>query len=157
MRITVHTVGSKMPGWVTEGTQEYSKRLPRELNLEWRELPLAQRGKRDGNTDRLKEKEGEQILQSIGPGDLVVALDVLGKPWSTETLAQRLSDWQMNGRNVSLLVGGPDGLSRACLDRADMKWSLSALTLPHPLVRVVLAEQLYRAWTITVNHPYHRT
>ncbi len=85
-----------------------------------------------------------------------MALDVLGKPWSTETLAQRLSDWQMNGRNVSLLVGGPDGLSRACLDRADMKWSLSALTLPHPLVRVVLAEQLYRAWTITVNHPYHR-
>ena len=100
MRITVHTVGSKMPGWVTEGTQEYSKRLPRELNLEWRELPLAQRGKRDGNTDRLKEKEGEQILQSIGPGDLVVALDVLGKPWSTETLAQR----RARGREFSKMV-----------------------------------------------------
>ncbi len=91
------------------------------------------------------------------PGDChVVALDVKGKAWSTEQLADRLRDWMGAGRNVALLVGGPDGLHRDCLDRADQCWSLSALTYPHALVRVILAEQLYRAWSITVGHPYHR-
>ena len=88
--------------------------------------------------------------------DRVIALDVKGKTLSTNQLAERLRGWQMSGDNLSLLIGGPDGLSPECLERADERWSLSALTLPHPLVRVLLAEQLYRAWTITVNHPYHR-
>jgi 23S rRNA (pseudouridine1915-N3)-methyltransferase len=130
-------------------------RLPRELRLEWCEIPLARRRK-DSRAEQLRQREGEQILKAIPGGDRVVAMDVLGKALSTEQLARELQDWQMSGDNYSLLIGGPDGLSPECLQRADRRWSLSALTLPHPLVRVLLAEQLYRAWTITVNHPYHR-
>lgn len=155
MRITVITVGTKMPGWVNDGVAEYDKRLPRELNLTWRELPLARRGK-DASPEHLCRVEGEQILKAIPAGDRVIALDVKGKRLATEQLAARLEQWQMSGDNFSLLIGGPDGLSPECLQRADQRWSLSDLTLPHPLVRVILAEQLYRAWTITANHPYHR-
>ncbi len=155
MRISIITIGSKMPGWVSQGVEEYGKRMPRELRVEWKELPLAHRGK-SSNAGQLKEKEGEQILKAIPAGDRVIALDVRGKSQSTEGLAKQLSEWQMSGDNYSLLIGGPDGLSEACLDRAERRWSLSELTLPHPLVRILLAEQLYRAWTITVNHPYHR-
>ena len=156
MRITVLAVGGKMPAWVDEGVAEYGKRLPRELRLEWRDIPLAQRGKKNADVEALRDKEGLALLKAIPDGDRVLALDVRGKPWSTEQLADRLRQWQMESINTSLLIGGPDGLSQACLQRADARWSLSALTLPHPLVRVLLAEQLYRAWTITVNHPYHR-
>ena len=155
MRISIVAVGTRMPPWVSQGVDEYSKRMPRELKIQWKELPLAPRGK-STNSQQLKEKEGEQILKAIPAGDRVIALDVRGKPLSTEKLAEQLGDWQMSGDNYSLLIGGPDGLSSACLDRAQRRWSLSELTLPHPLVRILLAEQLYRAWTITVNHPYHR-
>lgn len=155
MRLTVITVGGKMPAWVDQGVTEYSKRLPREIRLHWRELPLARRGG-DSTPEQLREREGEQILKAIPTGDRVIALDVLGDSVSTEQLAQRLADWQMSAANVSLLIGGPDGLSATCLARAWQRWSLSALTLPHPLVRILLVEQLYRAWTITVGHPYHR-
>jgi 23S rRNA (pseudouridine1915-N3)-methyltransferase len=155
MRISIIAVGTKMPGWVSQGVEEYCRRLPREIKLEWREIPLAQRGK-DSKPELLCEREGEQILKAIPARDQVVALDVLGKRISTPALAEQLSAWQMSGDDYSLLVGGPDGLSPQCLERAQSKWSLSDLTLPHPLVRVLLAEQLYRAWTITVNHPYHR-
>ncbi|RLQ21244.1 23S rRNA (pseudouridine(1915)-N(3))-methyltransferase RlmH [Seongchinamella sediminis] len=155
MRISIVTIGTRMPAWVSQGVAEYSKRMPRELRVEWKELPLAARGK-GSNAGQLKEREGEQILKAIPATDRVIALDVGGKPVSTEGLAGQLSDWQMSGDNYSLLIGGPDGLSAACLARAERSWSLSALTLPHPLVRILLAEQLYRAWTITVNHPYHR-
>ena len=156
MRITVLAVGGKMPAWVDEGVAEYGKRLPRELGLDWRDIPLAQRGKKNADVEALRDKEGLALLKAIPDGDRVLALDVRGKPWSTEQLADRLRHWQMESINTSLLIGGPDGLSQACLQRADARWSLSALTLPPPLVRVLLAEQLYRAWTITVNHPYHR-
>jgi 23S rRNA (pseudouridine1915-N3)-methyltransferase len=155
MRISIIAVGTKMPGWVSQGVEEYCRRLPREIKLEWREIPLAQRGK-DSKPELLCEREGEQILKAIPARDQVVALDVLGKRISTPALAEQLSAWQMSGDDYSLLIGGPDGLSPQCLERAQSKWSLSDLTLPHPLVRVLLAEQLYRAWTITVNHPYHR-
>ena len=155
MRISIIAVGTKMPGWVSQGVEEYCRRLPREIKLEWREIPLAQRGK-DSKPELLCEREGEQILKAIPVRDQVVALDVLGKRISTPALAEQLSTWQMSGDDYSLLIGGPDGLSPQCLERAQSKWSLSDLTLPHPLVRVLLAEQLYRAWTITVNHPYHR-
>ena len=101
-------------------------------------------------------KEGEAMLKAIAPSDKVIALDVLGKSWSTEKLASQLSDWQFEGCDFCFLIGGPDGLAPECLARADAKWSLSALTMPHPLVRIMLAEQLYRAWTITVGHPYHK-
>jgi len=155
MRFTVLAVGGKMPAWVNQGVAQYQKRLPRELQLEWRDIPLARRGK-DSKAEQLCAREGEQLIKSIPRGDRVIALDVGGKSLATPQLAQRLRDWQMSGDNISLLIGGPDGLSPQCLQRADERWSLSDLTLPHPLVRVLLSEQLYRAWTITVNHPYHR-
>jgi 23S rRNA (pseudouridine1915-N3)-methyltransferase len=155
MRIRILAVGTKMPRWVTEGVAEYTVRLPRELRLEWCEIPLARRGK-DSRAEQLRQREGEQFLKAIPAGDRVIALDVQGKVLSTQELARELQDWQMSGDNYSVLIGGPDGLSPECLQRADRRWSLSALTLPHPLVRILLAEQLYRAWTITVNHPYHR-
>jgi 23S rRNA (pseudouridine1915-N3)-methyltransferase len=155
MRISVIAVGTKMPGWVTTGIDEYGKRLPRELKLNWREIPLARRG-RDTPAEQLCEIEGEQIMKALPTGDRVIALDVRGKRLSTERLAEELERWRMSGDNFSFVIGGPDGLSGACLARADQRWSLSDLTLPHPLVRIVLAEQLYRAWTITANHPYHR-
>lgn len=144
-----------MPSWVTTGYQEYAKRLPSDMQLQLQELPLGFRGK-SADPAKAMQKEGESMLAAIGNGDRVVALDVLGKPWSTEQLAEQCSDWRMDGRNVSLLVGGPNGLAPECLARADQKWSLSPLTLPHPLVRVLLAEQLYRAWTILNHHPYHK-
>lgn len=155
MRIRLIVVGSKMPSWVEQGVQEYQKRLPPELKLEWRELPLGKRGK-GADVQRAITSEGQQMLAAIGKNDWVVALDVKGKPWSTEQLAEELTEWQHCGDNISLLVGGPDGLAPDCLARANKRWSLSALTLPHPLVRIVLTEQLYRAWTINNNHPYHR-
>ena len=155
MRLSIISVGGKMPAWVEQGVDEYSRRMPREMKLQWRDIPLARRGK-DSKPDLLREKEGQGILKAIPDGDKVIALDVKGKPWSTEQLAAQMQDWRMSGDDFSLLIGGPDGLSPACLDRADRRWSLSDLTLPHPLVRIILAEQLYRAWTITVNHPYHR-
>jgi len=144
-----------MPTWVNEGVEEYSRRMPPELKLTWREIPFSRRGK-DATVEQLCATEGELILKTIPSGDKVIALDVEGKRFATAQLAQKLEAWQMSGDNYSLVIGGPDGLSGACLARADQRWSLSDLTLPHPLVRVILAEQLYRAWTITVNHPYHR-
>ena len=144
-----------MPKWVEQGVDEYCKRLPPELKLEVKEIALGKRGK-GADIRRAIASEGQQMQAAIGDRDRVVALDVKGKPWSTEQLASNLRDWQLGGANISLLVGGPDGLAQECMDRADQRWSLSALTLPHPLVRIVLAEQLYRAWTINNNHPYHR-
>lgn len=144
-----------MPDWVVSGYEEYARRMPRECALELREIPLATRSK---NTDiaRAIEKESEAMLLAISPQERVIALDVLGKPQSTASLAKALETWQMAGGNTSFLIGGPDGLSGNCLARANERWSLSALTLPHPLVRIVLAEQLYRAWSLLNHHPYHR-
>ncbi|MCB1675049.1 MAG: 23S rRNA (pseudouridine(1915)-N(3))-methyltransferase RlmH [Halioglobus sp.] len=155
MRLSIVAVGTRMPGWVGEGVREYTRRMPRQLQLDWREVPLARHGGDAGARQRC-EREGEKLLRAVPDGDTVIALDVAGKSLSTAQLACELRDWQMSGDNYSLLIGGPDGLSASCLARARWSWSLSALTLPHPLVRVLLAEQLYRAWTITVNHPYHR-
>ena len=155
MRISIIAVGTRMPAWISEGVQECTRRMPSELKLLWREIPLSRRGK-DISVQKVCEAEGKQILKSIPAGDKVIALDVEGRRLSTVKLAQQLESWQMSGDNYSIVIGGPDGLSIACLQRAAQRWSLSDLTLPHPLVRVLLAEQLYRAWTITVNHPYHR-
>lgn len=144
-----------MPAWVTEGYLEYAKRLPRDCSLHLHQIAPAKRGK-SGSASQWMREEGERLLAAIPTDHHVVALDVKGRGWSTEQLAQQLQHWQQDGRDVSLIVGGPDGLSEACLKRANQTWSLSALTFPHPLVRIVLAEQLYRAWTVLQNHPYHR-
>ena len=144
-----------MPKWVEQGVAEYQKRLPPEIKLELKEIALGKRGK-GADIARAIAQEGQQMMAAIADRDHVVALEVKGKPWTTEQLARQLSDWQLQGDNVSLLVGGPDGLAVECRQRASQQWSLSPLTLPHPIVRIVLAEQLYRAWTINNNHPYHR-
>ncbi len=155
MRISIIAVGTRMPAWVREAVEEYCKRLPREIAPRWCEIPPAKRGK-EYSQQRASLTEGEQVLKAIPSGDRVIALEVGGRRINTESLAQKLQEWQLSANNYSLLIGGPDGLSEACRERAEVCWSLSDLTLPHPLVRVILAEQLYRAWTITVNHPYHR-
>lgn len=144
-----------MPGWVNEGFIEYTKRLPREVSFELIEIGLGHRGK-GADKERAIRQEGDAMLAAIPKGDFVVALEVLGKAWTTEKLAQQMSNWQMEGHNIALLVGGPDGLDPRCSAMADAKWSLSPLTLPHPLVRILLAEQVYRAWTINQGHPYHK-
>lgn len=155
MKLNLLAVGTKMPSWVTEGYQEYAKRLPRECQLVLHEVTPAKRAK-TGHAKQWMEEEGERILAAIPSDHHVVSLDVKGKPWSTEQLAGQMESWLADGRDVSLVVGGPDGLSSACSQRANQSWSLSPLTLPHPVVRIVMAEQLYRAWSVIQNHPYHR-
>lgn len=155
MKIHLIAVGEKMPRWVQEGYQEYSKRLSNECDLRLVEISSGHRGK-NADIARLVRAEGERMLAAIPAGCRIIALDVKGKAWSTEALSGQLNSWMGSGDDVALLVGGPEGLSADCLARAQLKWSLSTLTLPHPLVRVVVAEQLYRAWSILRNHPYHR-
>ncbi len=144
-----------MPAWVEAGFAEYRKRMPREITVEVKELPLGNRGKNQSASAAIVE-EGKKMLAAIDDKDWVIALDLRGKNWTTEQLSGELERWKMNGANISFLIGGPDGLAKDCLNRAQQKWSLSALTLPHPVVRVVLMEQLYRAETVLNNHPYHK-
>jgi 23S rRNA (pseudouridine1915-N3)-methyltransferase len=155
MKIKLLAVGTKMPAWVTQGYDEYAKRMPHDMQLQLQELSLGFRGK-GADLKRAIAKEGEQMLAAIPVQDYVIALDLKGQAWSTEQLAQQCGQWRMAGRNVTLLVGGPDGLAKDCVARADQLWSLSRLTLPHPMVRVLLAEQIYRAWSLLNNHPYHK-
>ncbi len=155
MKIRLIAVGTKMPSWVQEGFAEYTKRMPHDCRIELIELPIGPRGKNQPISKAI-EKEGQAMLAVMKPQNTCVALEVLGKPWSTEQLAKQMTGWRMEGQDVDLLVGGPDGLSPQCTQKATQKWSLSPLTLPHPLVRVLLAEQLYRAWTVNNNHPYHK-
>lgn len=155
MRIRLLAVGTKMPKWVTDGYQEYCKRLPPDFQLELVELQPGHRGK-GADIQRAMRTEGDAMLAAIPKGDRVIALCVDGKHWSTEQLASQAEDWRMAGSNITLLVGGPDGLDPRCIALADQRWSLSALTLPHPLVRILLAEQIYRAWTLLQGHPYHK-
>jgi 23S rRNA (pseudouridine1915-N3)-methyltransferase len=154
VRLRLVAVGTRMPAWVTEGFEDYAQRLPRELKLELVELPLAQRGK-NADLERAKATEGEKLLERSRDSHRVM-LDERGVAWTSTDLATRLKSWMQGGRDVSLLVGGPDGHSAEVQKCADDKWSLSKLTLPHALVRVVVAEQIYRAWSLTANHPYHR-
>jgi 23S rRNA (pseudouridine1915-N3)-methyltransferase len=155
MLLRLIAIGNKMPAWVTTGYQEYAKRLPNDYTLKLIEIP-AEKRTQQSDIKRLTEKEGNKILSVIQPGHLVIALDVQGESWSTAQLAKSLANWHTENRTVDLLVGGPEGLAPACLQKSQLRWSLSPLTLPHPLVRIVVAEQLYRAWSILQNHPYHR-
>ena len=155
MKIYLLAIGTKMPDWVNKGYQEYSYRMPAKCSLHLLEIPAEKRGK-NSNVQSIKIKEADKLKAAIPSNCRVVALDVKGQSWSTEKLATRLQDWMMSGQDIALLVGGPDGLTPDIFQLAQEKWSLSSLTFPHPLVRVILAEQLYRAYTITENHPYHR-
>jgi len=155
MQLLVAAIGQRMPRWVNEAWTEYSRRMPPELGLSLREIPLAKRGK-NADTKRLTAVESKALHDAMPARARIIALDVQGQAWSTEKLADRLEEWMGDGRDVGFMIGGPDGIAPDVLQKAHDRWSLGPLTLPHPLVRVVLAEQLYRAWTITQNHPYHR-
>lgn len=144
-----------MPKFVEEGYKEYAKRFPKDCSLELVEIPAQKRSK-NADIARITEQEGNQMIAAIPKGALVVTLDIPGKMYNTEQLADELNSWKNSGRDVALLVGGPEGLSPACKALAEKSWSLSPLTLPHPIVRIILAEALYRAWSVTANHPYHR-
>ena len=154
MRLTVLAVGTRMPAWVNEGFREYQKRMPRHLGLSLVEIPAA---KQRTDPERARTDEAQRILKKVSAGaESFVTLEETGRQLSSRQLADQLQAWMDSGGGVSLAIGGPDGLDKACLERSDLQWSLSRLTLPHGLVRVMLAEQLYRAWTILQGHPYHR-
>ncbi len=145
-----------MPGWVVQGYAEYATRLPPECALLLKEIPALKRGKQ-ADLRRIAEDEGARMLGAIPPQcTTVIALDERGRLLDTPALAEHLQGWMGQGGDVALLVGGPEGLAPQCRERASWQWSLSPLTLPHPLVRVVVAEQLYRAWAVLRQHPYHR-
>ncbi|MDC1437073.1 23S rRNA (pseudouridine(1915)-N(3))-methyltransferase RlmH [Gammaproteobacteria bacterium] len=156
MKIRLIAVGNKMPNWVESGVAEYQKRLPSDFSLSITEIPLANRSK-NSPVAAAMEKEAKALKEACGKNDFIVALDVKGQSLSTEKLAEKFNKVREDGRNISLLIGGPDGITNECLEAADARWSLSALTFPHPIVRVVLVEQVYRVWSILNNHPYHRS
>jgi len=147
--------GTRLPDWVNQGFREYQKRLRSPLQLDLTEIAVATR-RAGENPQRAMMREGERMLAALGRDDYVVALEVSGKAMSTEQVGAWLAERLRDARPLALLIGGPDGLADACRARADQTWSLSSLTLPHALVRVVLAEQLYRAMSLLAGHPYHR-
>lgn len=155
MRVQILAAGARQPAWVQSAFGEYAKRMPPEYHFGITEIRLAARHKPE-EAARARADEGVRMLAAIPPAARVIALDVRGKSFDTGTLARQLRNWLQDGRDLTLLIGGPDGLAAACLERAEFSWSLSALTFPHGLVRVIVAEQLYRAWTILQGHPYHR-
>ena len=144
-----------MPAWVKTGFSDYATRLPRDCPLLLTEIPPVKRSK-SLTVEQVLRKEGERLHAAIPNGARVIVLDTQGHRWDTAELAERVRSWQFDGRDIALLVGGPDGLDASIKTAAETLWSLSPLTLPHPLVRIVLAEQIYRAWSILSNHPYHR-
>lgn len=155
MRIYLIAIGKRMPAWVVEAYEEYSKRMPLEYKLELIEINAI---RRTGNIDTksIKKRECTALLSAIPKNCTVVLLDGEGQQWSTAELAQNLDKWSSTGKNIALLIGGPDGHDEQCKQVASVSWSLSRLTFPHPFVRVLIAEQLYRANCILKNHPYHK-
>ncbi|KIP15543.1 MULTISPECIES: 23S rRNA (pseudouridine(1915)-N(3))-methyltransferase RlmH [Burkholderia] len=155
MKLFIVAVGHKMPGWIASGFDEYTKRMPPELRIELREIkPELRSGGR--SAESVMAAERQKIEAALPKGARIVALDERGRDWTTMQLAQALPGWQQDGRDVAFIIGGADGLDPALKARADLLLRISSMTLPHGMVRVLLAEQLYRAWSITQNHPYHR-
>lgn len=155
MKCRLIAAGTRLPEWVNSGFLEYQKRLRTPLVLELHEISVATR-RAGENPQRAIAREGSDMMAAIAKDDFVVALEVAGKVMSTEQVSVWLAERLRDGRALALLIGGPDGLAPACRERADQTWSLSALTLPHALVRVVVAEQIYRAMSLMAGHPYHR-
>jgi 23S rRNA (pseudouridine1915-N3)-methyltransferase len=155
LRLSLIAASNRQPDWIERGTDEYAARLRGRCTLEIKTVPLARRTA-SMPVERALHDEGERMLAAVPAGGHVVALLEKGKPWSTKELAAKLEGWMQRGAPVAFLVGGPDGLSPECVARAAERWSLSSLTLPHGLVRVIVAEALYRAWSLLENHPYHR-
>lgn len=155
MRLHIIAVGTKMEKWTNMAFSEYAKRFPREFPLVLTEIAMPKRS-RANTTARYIAEEGTEMLAAIPHRSITIALDEGGKLWNTAELAKQIDHFKNNTPQLNLLIGGPDGLSEACLEKAAVHWSLSPLTLPHPLVRILLVEQLYRAISILNNHPYHR-
>lgn len=155
MKLRLLSITHKTPSWIEEGYREYAKRLPLSCALTLVEIPAEKRGTHS-SIERLWEIEGKKMLAAIHPQHYIIALDIKGQAWNTEQLAAQLNNWQHMGKNIDLLIGGPEGLAPACLQAAHAKWSLSPLTFPHFLVKVLIAEQIYRAWSILSHHPYHK-
>jgi 23S rRNA (pseudouridine1915-N3)-methyltransferase len=159
MKVMLVAVGNRMPTWVQAGFEEYARRMPPDARLKLVQAKPESRGASTptaATVARLTEAEGRRILMAIPQNWLWVVLDERGKEWDTRELSVRIASWQMDGRDVAFIIGGADGLHQSVRQRADFLWSLSALTLPHGLVRVITAEQIYRAHSILNNHPYHR-
>lgn len=144
-----------MPQWVQQGFEEYAKRMPHECRLVLKPIDLVKRTK-NCDIDRLIKQEGQRMMQAMPPLSHVVAMDPSGKSWTSQDLASELSRWMAEFKHVSLLIGGPEGMDQQCRSSADECWSLSKLTFPHALVRIIVAEQLYRAWSLNLGHPYHK-
>lgn len=155
MRITILSVGHKAPAWIQEGFNEYVRRMPPEARIELVEVKPEERGAGRA-IDRAKTLEGDRLVAALPPGATLIALDERGKAVTTQGLSVMLADWMRDGAHPAFAIGGADGLSEAVRARAQKLVSLSPLTLPHAMVRVILAEQLYRAWSILARHPYHR-
>ena len=155
MHIRLLAVGDRQPGWVDDAFGVYTERFPREWKFRLDVIPAVRRFKNDKSQQATNE-EGEIILQKLTADEEVVLLDERGKQMTSKALARRLADWQTDGRDLCLVIGGPDGVSDAVRKRANFTWSLSQLTLPHGMARALLAEQLYRAWSLQTGHPYHR-
>ncbi len=155
MQITIVAVGIRLPGWINQGVSEYRKRMPPELRVNLTEIVPAKRSKSAG-TEKILKQEADRISAAIPKGDHLVVLDERGKTQATAALAQNLTAWMQDGNNICFVIGGADGVHETLKNKANELWSLSDFTLPHGLARVVLTEQLYRAWTVTKKHPYHR-
>jgi 23S rRNA (pseudouridine1915-N3)-methyltransferase len=155
MRVRIIAVGTRMSGWVDEAYADYTQRLRGSQPVELIELATASR-RDSGVPARARAAEGERILAALAPREHVVALDEQGKEFSTMELAQWLEQRRRSGLDLCFVIGGPDGIAEAVFERCQQRWSLSRLTLPHGLVRVLLAEQIYRATTVLAGHPYHR-
>ncbi len=155
MKINLIAIGNKLPCWVDDASPDFIKRLPPEIKINSILLPLIKRGK-NPDIPRIVRDESRKLLAAVPRDSLLVVLDVLGRPVTTMKLASMLESWLQQAQDVSIIIGGPDGVSDELLSKSSIKLSLSALTFPHPLVRVILLEQIYRAWSILNNHPYHR-
>ena len=155
MHIRLIAVGDRQPSWVDDAVNIYTGRFPPQWKFRIDSIATAKRS-RNTPPAATKTAEGEQILNRVNANEQVVLLDERGKQLNSQQLADALSNWQADGRDLCFIIGGPDGISAACSERADFSWALSALTLPHGLARVVFAEQLYRAWSLLAGHPYHR-
>lgn len=155
MRIRILTITHKTPNWVYDAFNEYHKRLQSFASIELVEISAEKRSA-SSNETQLIQRDSEKMLAALKPHHLKVVLEIKGQQWTSEELAAKLSDWRNQGHSIDFMIGGANGLSSACIESADVKWSLSKLTFPHALVKVLVIEQLYRSYCLLRGHPYHK-